>query len=86
MHKTKTQITINDSLALIVSSVQQKYPIYDTNKAIEHLLALGSGSFLENIGLNTQDLKDIALSREEIKLGYSVKTNGGNDLIKKLNS
>jgi hypothetical protein len=86
MQKTKTQITINESLALIVSSVQEKYPIYDTNAAIEYLLARGSGSFLEDLGLSAQDLKDIALSKHEIKSGLGTKTQGGTDLIKKLNS
>jgi hypothetical protein len=82
--KTKTQITINDNLALIVSSIQQKYPIYDLNGAIEYLIARGSGDYLSDIGLTTQDLRDIAISKAEINNGDSVKANNSTDLILKL--
>jgi D-isomer specific 2-hydroxyacid dehydrogenase, NAD binding domain len=53
MKKTKTQITINDKLADIVSSVQQKYPIYDVNDAIEYLIARGSGDYLKDKKTNS---------------------------------
>jgi hypothetical protein len=86
MQKTKTQITINDNLALIVSSVQEQFPIYDTNAAIEYLLARGSGSYLEEIGLSASDLKAIAVSKQEIKNGSSGKAKNSSELIKKLNS
>jgi hypothetical protein len=86
MQKTKTQITINSNLAVIVATVQQKYPIYDLNGAIEYLLARGSGSFLDDYGLNIQDLKDISISKSEIQSGNSVKANSAEDLLLKLKS
>jgi hypothetical protein len=84
MQKTKTQITINDNLALIVTSVQQSYPIYDLNGAIEYLIARGSGDYLSDIGLTTQDLRDIAISKAEIYQGDSIKANSTSDLLNKL--
>jgi hypothetical protein len=84
MQKTKTQITINDNLATIVSSVQKKYPIYDLNGAVEYLLALGSGVYLNNVGLSMQDLKDITISRQEIADGNSITANSAKELLSKL--
>jgi hypothetical protein len=84
MQKTKTQITINDNLALIVTSVQQSYPIYDLNGAIEYLIARGSGDYLSDIGLTTQDLRDIAISKAEIYQGDSIKANSTSELLNKL--
>jgi hypothetical protein len=86
MNKQKTQITISDNLALIVASVQDKFPIYDTNSAIEYLLARGSGIYLEEIGLSKQDLKDNSISKAEINAGQSTRAKDSIDLIKKLNS
>jgi hypothetical protein len=84
MQKTKTQITINNNLATIVASVQKKYPIYDINGAVEYLLALGSGIYLQNNGLSLQDLKDINISRQEITDGMSVKVDSAEALLSKL--
>jgi hypothetical protein len=53
MKKPKTQITINNNLSKIVTSVQQRYPIYDINGAIEHLIARGSADYLKEIELQT---------------------------------
>jgi hypothetical protein len=86
MQKTKTQITINDNLATIVSSVQKKYPIYDLNGAVEYLLALGSGVYLSNVGLSMQDLKDINSSRQEIADGRSIQASSIEELLSKLKS
>jgi hypothetical protein len=86
MSKTKTQITINENLALIVLSIQKKYPTYDVNKAIEYLIARGSGDYLNDIGLTTQDLKDIAISKSEIQNGNSVKAKNSKELLLKLKS
>jgi hypothetical protein len=84
MQKTKTQITISDNLALIVSSVQQKYPTYDINGAIEYLIARGSGDYLNDIGLTTQDLRDIYISKNEITNGDSINANSSAELLQKL--
>ena len=86
MTKTKTQITINDDLSLIVSLIKQKYPIFGTNQAVEFLVAKGSGTYLEEINLTMQDLKDIETSRQQIRDGLSTKCDSIEDLLQKLKS
>ena len=84
--KTKTQITINDDLSLIVSMIKQKYPIFDTNQTIEFLVAKGSGAYLDEVNLTIQDLKDIQIARQQIKDGLSIKCDSIEDLLTKLKS
>ncbi len=84
--KTKTQITINDDLSLILSVIKHKYPIFDTNQAVEFLVAKGSGTYLEEINLTMQDLKDIEVSRQQIRDGLSIKCDSIEDLLQKLKS
>jgi hypothetical protein len=84
--KTKTQITVNHSLNLILSMVKKTYPLFDTNQAVEFLLAKGSGAYLSELELSMQDLEDIQKSRDEIKNGKSTKANSIDDLLQKLKS
>ena len=55
--KTKTQITINDDLSLIVSMIKQKYPIFDTNQTIEFLIAKGCGAYLDEVNLTNPNIE-----------------------------
>lgn len=84
MLKTKTQITVNHSLNLILSMVKKTYPTYDTNQAVEYLLAKGSGVYLSELGLSMQDLEDIQKSREEIASGHYIKAKNITELLQKL--
>ena len=84
MLKTKTQITVNHSLNLILSMVKKTYPIFDTNQAVEFLLAKGSGAYLSELSLTVQDLEDIQKSREEIANGDYVKADNIKELLQKL--
>jgi hypothetical protein len=84
--KTKTQITVNDDLSLIVSAIKHNFPIFDTNQAIEFLVAKGSGVYLNELNLTLQDLKDIEISRQQIRDGKSTKANSIDDLLQKLKS
>ena len=62
--KTKTQITITHDLSLILDTIKHKYPIFDTNQAVEFLVAKGSGVYLEELGLTLQDLRDIEIAQQ----------------------
>ena len=82
--KIKTQITLNSRLASIVSVVMERFPTYDVNKSIEFLLACGSKSYLDEVGLTYQDLLDIEISRTEIESSKSEKAANMTEAIKKL--
>jgi len=82
--KTKTQITVNSDLSLIVSAIKHNFPIFDTNQAIEFLVAKGSGAYLNELDLTLQDLKDIETSRQEIRDGKSIQANSMAEAIIKL--
>ena len=72
-NKQKTQITINSELEIIVASIQRQYPIFNTNQAIEFLLAKGSGAYLESNGLTMDDLRDIQKSRQQVAEGKTAR-------------
>jgi D-isomer specific 2-hydroxyacid dehydrogenase, NAD binding domain len=82
MKKTKTQITINDKLADIVSSVQQKYPIYDVNAAIEYLIARGSGDYLkDNQGVAPTKTKTNLTSKNTDEVAKLIDRKFSNDFF-----
>lgn len=84
--KTKTQITVSPKLALVLDLIMQEYPIYDVNKSVEMLIARGAKDYLDEVGLTLQDLKDIEISRQQIRTGKSTKANSVDDLLQKLKS
>ncbi len=82
--KTKTQVTLNSDLNLIVSSLQSEYPIFNINKCIELLIAKGTKAYLEEHGLSIEDLRDLNISRNEVETGQTTKTKNMSEAIKKL--
>lgn len=84
--KTKTQITVNSDLSLIVSAIKHNFPTFDTNQAVEFLIAKGGGVYLNELNLTLQDLKDIEISRQQIHSGKSTKATSIDDLLQKLKS
>ena len=82
--KTKTQITVSPKLAVVLDLIMQEYPIYDVNKSVEMLIARGTKDYLDELGLTLQDLKDIEISRGQIRSGKSTKANSIDDLLQKL--
>jgi hypothetical protein len=73
IQKTKTQVTLNPKLDLIVRNVMEQYPIYDVNQSIEFLLARGVKDYLNEIGLTLEDMQEIEESRKQINSGNSIK-------------
>jgi len=82
--QTKTQITVNEELALIISSILEKYPIFSLNKAVEFLIAKGSGIYLKEMEMSLQDLKDIQIAKKQIQKGQSQTANSTLELLTKL--
>ena len=65
-----------------MSLIKQKYPIFGTNQAVEFLVAKDSGTYLEEINLTMQDLKDIETSRQQIRDGFSTKCDSSSKALK----
>ena len=65
-----------------MSLIKQKYPIFGTNQAVEFLVAKGSGTYLEEINLTMQDLKDIETSRQQIRDGLPTKCDSSSKALK----
>lgn len=81
MSKTKTQITLNKNLSLIVDHIMEEYPIYDVNQSIEFLIAKGSKDYLDEMKLSFDDLKEIEISRKEIQNGQATRSKNMKEAI-----